>query len=179
MQLMMLLARGVDAINEWIGKWVSWLALGAVLVSATNALSRYTFSASSNAWLELQWYMFSAMFLLAAGYTLKHNDHVRLDVLFTRWSPRTQAWIDIFGTVVFLLPICGLILYFGWSFFTVSYGQNEQSADPGGLARWPVKALVPLGFALLILQAVAELIKRFACLSGAGPDPLLRKERVR
>jgi TRAP-type mannitol/chloroaromatic compound transport system permease small subunit len=179
MGLLLGLARGIDAINEYIGRWVSWLALAAVLVSAANALSRYTFSASSNAWLELQWYMFSAMFLLAAGYTLKHNDHVRLDVLFARWSPRTQAWVDIFGTLFFLLPVCCVILYYAWPFFMTSWGQNEQSADPGGLVRYPIKFLVPLGFALIILQAIAELVKRFAFLSGRGPDPLLRKERVR
>jgi TRAP-type mannitol/chloroaromatic compound transport system permease small subunit len=173
------IVRFIDALNEFVGKWVKWLALGAVLVSAGNALSRYTFSLSSNAWLELQWYMFSALFLLAAGYALKHNDHVRLDVLFTRYTPRTQAWVDIFGTIFFLLPLCLLILWHGWPFFYETWLSGERSGDSGGLIRWPVKLFLPLGFALLVLQAFAELIKRFAFLQGLIPNPLLIKEKVR
>ena len=171
--------RVIDSLNDRVGSIVKWLALAAVVVSAGNALSRYTFSLSSNGWLELQWYMFSALFLLSAGYTLRNNDHVRLDVLFTRYSPHTQAWIDIFGTLVFLLPLSLLILWHGWPFFYETWRSGEQSADSGGLIRWPVKLFLPLGFALLILQAIAELIKRVAFLRGLIDDPQIRKEKVR
>jgi TRAP-type mannitol/chloroaromatic compound transport system permease small subunit len=179
MQFLLSLAACIDALNERIGRWVSWLALAAVLISAGNALIRYTFHMSSNAWLEIQWYLFSAFFLLAAGYTHKHNHHVRLDVLFTRVSPRARAWIDIFGTLLFLLPVCTLIGWLAWPMFMDAWVSNEQSPDAGGLVRWPVKLLIPFGFLLLILQGLAELIKRVAYLRGWIPDPLAPQEHVR
>ncbi len=149
-----------------IGRLTLWLVLIATLVSAGNATIRYLFHESSNAWLEIQWYMFSAMFLLASGYTLKHDGHVRVDVLFVNFSPRTKAWVDVFGTIVFLLPAALIILYMSWPFFWNSWIIGERSADAGGLLRWPIKLLVPVGFVLLTAQAVAELIKRLAYLGG-------------
>lgn len=179
MQFLLPLAALIDAVNERIGRWVSWLALAAILVCAGNALMRYAFRMTSNAWLEIQWYLFSAFFLLAAGYTLKHNNHVRLDVLFTRLTPRTRAWIDIFGTLFFLLPVCVLIGWLAWPMFMDAWVSNERSPDAGGLVRWPVKLLISLGFFLLILQGFAELIKRIAYLCGLVADPLTSHEHMR
>jgi len=166
-------------VNERIGRFFAWFLLAAVLVSAGNALVRYSLNTSSNAWLEIQWYMFSAAFLLCAAYTLIHNGHVRLDVLFGRWAPRTQAWIDLFGLAFFLLPFTLLITRLSWPMFVESWRIGEISSDPGGLARWPVKILIPVGFALLSLQGVSELVKRIAFLKGRIGDPLERRERVR
>ena len=179
MQFLLPLAACIDALNERIGRWVSWLALAAILISAGNALMRYSFRITSNAWLEIQWYLFSAFFLLAAGYALKHNDHVRLDVLFTRVSPRTRAWIDILGTLLFLWPACTLIGWLAWPMFIDAWFSNEQSPDAGGLPRWPVKLLISLGFFLLILQGLAELIKRIAYLRGLIADPLTPLQHLR
>ncbi|HSQ02834.1 MAG TPA: TRAP transporter small permease subunit, partial [Burkholderiales bacterium] len=148
-----------------------WLVLVAVLVSAGNAIMRYTFNMSSNAWLEIQWYLFSAIFLLAAGYTLKHNAHVRIDVIAGRLSPRGHAAIDIFGGLLFLMPMALIILYLSWPMVVDSYTTQELSSDAGGLLRWPVKVLIPVGFALLTLQGVSEIIKRIAFLRGLIPDP--------
>jgi len=159
-------ARLIDYVNERVGRAVAWLVLVAVLVSAGNALMRYAFSMSSNAWLEIQWYLFSAIFLLAAGWTLKRNAHVRIDVIAARLSPRAQAWLDILGGLFFLLPMAVLILYLSWPMFMQSYLGHEVSSDAGGLVRWPVKLLIPLGFGLLVLQGVSEIIKRVAFLSG-------------
>jgi TRAP-type mannitol/chloroaromatic compound transport system permease small subunit len=161
------LARAVDTLNERIGRAVLWFVLAATLISAGNALARYGLNLSSNAWLEIQWYLFGAIFLLAAGYTLKHNGHVRIDVLYGRWAPRTQAWIDLVGSVVALLPLCGLMVWFSWPGFLESWRLGETSPDAGGLVRWPVRLLIPLGFALLGLQGIAEAIKRIAVLRGA------------
>jgi TRAP-type mannitol/chloroaromatic compound transport system permease small subunit len=161
----------IDALNERAGRIVAWLVLAAVLVSAGNASVRYAFNLSSNAWLEIQWYLFSAVFLLGAGYALRRNAHVRVDVLAGRLSPRGQAWIDIFGGLVFLLPMALMIGYLSWPVFWQSFIGSEVSSDAGGLIRWPVKLLIPAGFALLSLQACAEIIKRVAFLMGAGPDP--------
>ncbi len=170
MRLMRACSRFIDALNERLGRAVAWLVLLAVLVSAGNALMRYTFNLSSNAWLELQWYLLSGIFLLAAGYTLRHHAHVRIDILYARWSPRTRAWIDILGTVFFLMPMALLILYFSWPMFMQSYIGHEVSSDAGGLVRWPVKILIPAGFALLVLQGLSEIVKRAAFLSGT-PHP--------
>jgi TRAP-type mannitol/chloroaromatic compound transport system permease small subunit len=173
------LARVIDALNERIGRFFAWFLLAAVLISAGNALVRYSLNTSSNAWLEIQWYLFSAAFLLCAAYTLLHNGHVRLDVLFGRWPPRTQAWIDIFGIVLFLLPFTILITRLSWPMFLESWRIHEVSSDPGGLVRWPAKLLIPVGFALLTLQGLAELVKRIAFLQGRIGDPLERREKVR
>jgi TRAP-type mannitol/chloroaromatic compound transport system permease small subunit len=173
------LSRAIDALNERLGRAFAWFLLAAVLVSAGNALVRYSLNKSSNAWLEIQWYLFSAAFLLCASYTLIHNGHVRLDVLFGRHSPRTQAWIDIFGIVLFLLPFTVLITRLSWPMFVESWRIGEISSDPDGLVRWPVKLLIPVGFALLTLQGVSELVKRIAFLQGRIRDPLERHAKVR
>jgi TRAP-type mannitol/chloroaromatic compound transport system permease small subunit len=165
------LSRAIDWLNERIGRLVYWGVLIAVLVSAGNAVVRYTLDTSSNAWLEVQWYLFSAVFLLCAGYTLLHNEHVRIDVVATHLSRRTQLWIDLLGTACFLLPMAVVIGWLSWPLVADSYVRHEMSGDAGGLIRWPVKLLIPVGFALLALQGVSELVKRIAWLSGAAPDP--------
>jgi TRAP-type mannitol/chloroaromatic compound transport system permease small subunit len=165
------IARAIDAVNERIGRAVLWLVLAVTLISAANALMRYGFGMSSNAWLEIQWYLFGAIFLLAAGYTLKHNGHVRVDVLYGRWPPRVRAWIDLLGAALFLLPLCVLMVWLSWHGFIESFQRGELSSDAGGLIRWPVRLLIPLGFALLGLQGVSELIKRVAFLRGQGELP--------
>lgn len=166
MKFFLKLAAGIDALNEVVGRALIWLVLVAVLISAGNALSRYGFNLSSNAWLEIQWYLFSAMFLLGAGYTLKHNGHVRIDVLYGRFSKRTQAWVDLVGGVFFLLPMAGIIGWLSWTGFAEAYAIGEMSPDSGGLLRWPVRLVIPLGFLLLLLQGVSEIIKRVAFLRG-------------
>jgi TRAP-type mannitol/chloroaromatic compound transport system permease small subunit len=170
--LLLALSRAIDALNRRVGHAVYWLILAAVLVSAANAVSRYLFDASSNGWLELQWYLFSAVFLLAAGYTLLHNEHVRIDVIFGHLPPRLRAWIDLIGGVFFLLPMAIIIMALSWPVFVDSYRLHEYSSDAGGLLRWPVKLLIPVGFLLLALQGVSEIVKRIAFLLGRIPDPL-------
>lgn len=166
-----MVSRAIDALNARVGQWASWLVLVAVLVSAGNALVRYLFDTSSNAWLEAQWYLFAAVFLLCAGYTLLRGEHVRIDIVASRFSPRAQAWIELFGTLVFLMPMALLILRDAWPMLVTSFQQHEVSADAGGLLRWPAKALIPLGFLLLVLQGISEAIKRIAFLAGAVPEP--------
>lgn len=168
MNALLTLSGLIDAVNERIGRTVMWLVLAAVLVSSANALSRYGLNMSSNAWLEIQWYLFAAIFLLGAGYTLKHNGHVRIDVLYGRFGPRTRAWIDLAGGLLFLLPMALIIAWLGWAGFAESWSIGEMSPDAGGLSRWPVKLLIPVGFALLALQGVSECIKRMAFLAGCG-----------
>ena len=165
-------SRAIDALNRAVGHTVYWLILAAVLVSAGNAVVRYLFNLSSNAWLELQWYLFSAVFLLAAGYALLHNEHVRIDVIFSHLPPRLRAWIDLIGGIFFLLPMAIIIMALSWPIVLDSYRLNEYSSDAGGLLRWPVKLLIPAGFLLLTLQGVSEIIKRIAFLTGHIPDPL-------
>jgi TRAP-type mannitol/chloroaromatic compound transport system permease small subunit len=162
MQSLLFLSRLIDGLNERIGRAVCWLIPAAVLISAGNAVMRYAFNISSNAWLEIQWYLFAAVFLLAAGYTLRHNAHIRIDILAGRLSPRAQAWIDIVGTVLFLLPLAGIVLWLSWPVFINAYVSNEVSNDAGGLILWPVRLLIPAGFALLALQGISELIKKIA-----------------
>lgn len=171
MKALLAFSRAVDRLNEAIGKLVYWLVLAAVLISAANAVSRYLLNLTSNGWLEMQWYLFAAIFLLCSGYTLLHNEHIRIDVLAGRFSRRTQVWIDIFGTIFFMLPMTLFIMWLSWPMFVESYRVHEVSADPGGLVRWPVKLLIPVGFFLLSLQGVSELIKRVAFLMGLIPDP--------
>ena len=161
----------IDALTERVGRAARWLILLTVLISAGNALARYAFNASSNAWLEVQWYLFAAVFLLCAGYALKHNQHVRIDVVAGRLSRRAQAWIEVFGTLLFLLPMATLILWLSWPVFMASWKSGEVSSNANGLVLWPARALVPAGFALLVLQGLAELIKRTAFLLGLTPDP--------
>lgn len=159
-------ARLMDNVSERVGKLVSWLILFAVLISATNAIVRKAFDVGSNAFLELQWYLFAAVFLLGSAWTLKRNEHIRIDVVVGRFSARAHAWIDIFGTLFFLLPLCAVILWNGTPFFLESLRSGEMSSNAGGLIIWPAKMLIPLGFFLLTLQALAELIKRIAYLNG-------------
>jgi len=172
--LLLRLSRAIDWLNERVGRLVYWLILAAVLVSAGNAMMRYTFDISSNAWLELQWYLFSAVFLLAAGYTLLHNEHVRIDVVTGRLSPQARALVDLLGSLFFLLPMAIVIMVLAWPVFVESWARNEISSDAGGLLRWPVKLLIPAGFLLLVLQGLSEIIKRVAFLLGRIPDPVER-----
>jgi TRAP-type mannitol/chloroaromatic compound transport system permease small subunit len=159
-------ARLIDRISQLGGICASCLVLLACLVSAGNAISRYTISASSNAWLEVQWYMFAGMVLLGAAETLRRNEHVRVDLIYGSVSHRVREWIDLLGAVVFLMPMCLVMIYFTWPLFVESWISNEASNNAGGLLRWPVKLLLPLGFALLALQGVSEIIKRAAALRG-------------
>jgi len=174
MKNLLTISRAIDAINERIGRAVIWLVLAMVLISTANALSRYLFNISSNAWLELQWYLFAAVFLLCAGYTLLHNEHIRIDVVSSHLSPRARLWIDVVGTVLFLLPVAVFIVWLSWPVFVNAWVSNEMSGNAGGLVRWPARLLVPAGFLLLSLQGVAELIKRIAALMGLAPDPITR-----
>ena len=171
MSSLLSLSRLIDRLSERIGHTFYWLVLAAVLISAANAVVRKTFNVSSNAFLEIQWYLFSAIFLLLAGYTLLRNDHVRIDVITSRLSKRAQTWIDIIGTVFFLFPMAMLIMWLSWPLFIESYTRHEISGDAGGLLRWPVRLLVPVGFFLLSLQGVSEVIKRIAFLRGLIPEP--------
>ena len=171
MNALLALSRLVDRVTERIGHWIYWLVLAAVLISAANAVVRKAFNFSSNSFLEIQWYLFSAIFLFLAGYTLKNNEHVRIDIITGRFSARTRAMIDIFGTLFFLLPMAFLIMWLSWPVFVDAYVRNEVSTNAGGLIIWPARLLVPVGFFLLIVQALSELIKRIAFLEGLIPDP--------
>lgn len=166
MHALLSISRGIDTLNEKIGKAAAWLILIAVLVSTVNALIRYTFSMSSNAWLELQWYLFAGTFLLCAPWTLKSNEHIRIDVVTGRYSPRVHAWIDIIGGLAFLIPLCIVVLWSAIPFAVDSLVTSEMSSNSGGLIVWPAKMLIPVAFFLLLLQGVSEVIKRFAFLNG-------------
>lgn len=165
------LSRAIDRLNEFIGKWVSWLILAAILVSAGNAVIRKIFNASSNAWLELQWYLFGAAFLLAAAYTLKQNEHIRIDVVYGLFSRRVQHWIDLFGHVFFLMPFATLMVYYLVPYVSRSFRNGEMSTNSGGLIIWPAKALLLAGFFLLALQGISEIIKKIAIMRGHMDDP--------
>ena len=178
MKLLLAVSRAIDALNQRVGRLVLWLVLVMVLVSSGNAVSRYAFNLSSNAWLELQWYLFAAVFLLCSGYTLLHNEHIRIDVVSSRLSRRTQVWIDIFGTLFFLFPLSITILCLSWPIFVNAWVSGEISSNAGGLIRWPARLLVPMGFFLLTLQGVSELIKRIAFLKGLIPDPVEKHASV-
>lgn len=160
----------IDALNLRIGSWVKWLILAAVLISAGNAIIRKVFNTSSNAWLELQWYLFGAVFMLGAAYTFLKNEHIRIDVVTGNFSKRVRDWIDVFGHVLFLLPFAWIMIYYGWPFFWRSFAIGESSMNAGGLIVWPAKILVPLGFILLFAQGISELIKRVAILRGELED---------
>jgi TRAP-type mannitol/chloroaromatic compound transport system permease small subunit len=168
-------SNGIDWLNAQIGKWVIWLILASTVIAGVNAVVRKVFNVSSNAYLEVQWYLFAAAFLLAAGYTLLHGEHVKIDVIYTRFSKRNQIWIDVFGFVFFLIPVCIAILYYGTPFFLQGYRSGEMSSNAGGLIRWPVYILIPIGFSLLLAQGLSELIKRLAYLKGLIEDPTLKK----
>jgi TRAP-type mannitol/chloroaromatic compound transport system permease small subunit len=176
MKLLLIFSRAIDALNENVGKLTYWLILAAVLISTANAVVRYSLNMSSNAWLEIQWYLFSAVFLFCAGYTLLHNQHVRIDVISGRLSRRAQTWIDIFGTIFFLLPMAIAIMWLSWPVFLDAYRSNEVSTNAGGLTVWPARLMLPVGFFLLVLQGLSELIKRVAFLRGLIPDPAEKDE---
>jgi len=165
-------SRVVDALNQRFGLLAEWLVLLSCLISAGNAFSRYAFGISSNAWLEIQWYMFAAVVLLGASYTLQRNEHVRVDIVYANVSTRRQIGIDIFGFILFMLPATAIMTYLSWPIFHNSWALGEISANAGGLVRWPVKIFLPLGFALLTLQGVSELIKRIAMRNGHMPANL-------
>jgi TRAP-type mannitol/chloroaromatic compound transport system permease small subunit len=171
MKWLLALSRAIDGLNERVGKLSYWLILVAVLISSGNAVVRYSLNMSSNAWLEIQWYLFSAVFLFCAGYTLLHNQHVRIDIVSGLFSRRTQTWIEVLGTVFFLLPMAITILWLSWPVFLDAYRSNEVSTNAGGLTVWPARLMLPIGFLLLVLQGVSELIKRIAFLRGLIPDP--------
>ena len=172
MKSLLALSAWIDRMSERIGHAIYWLVLVAVVISATNAVVRKAFNWSSNSLLEIQWYLFSMIFLFLAGYTLKHNEHVRIDIITGRMSARTRAMIDIFGTLFFLMPMAITIMYLSWPVFVMAFERNEVSTNAGGLVLWPARLMVPIGFLFLILQGLSELIKRFAFLQGLIPDPL-------
>lgn len=167
-------SQGVDWLNAQVGKWVIWLIFASTLISGVNAVVRKAFNMSSNAYLEIQWYLFAAAFLLAAGYTLLHGEHVKIDVISSKLSKRKQIWIDIIGFTLFLTPVCLVILYYGVPFFLQGFRSGEMSSNAGGLVRWPVYLMMPVGFALLLLQGLSELVKRIAFLRGLIPDPTVK-----
>ena len=176
MQNLLRVAGWIDALNEWIGKSAAWLGLVAVLVCTGNAVARYALNIGSNAWLELQWYLNAAVFLLIAGYALKRNEHVRIDVIIGRLPERTQAWIDLLGGLFMLLPVTVIIAWYSWPSLVNSWHIDEYSSDPGGLIRWPVRILIPVAFTLLALQGVSEVIKRVAFLKGLLPFSSFEKK---
>jgi TRAP-type mannitol/chloroaromatic compound transport system permease small subunit len=165
------LSRAIDRFNEFIGKWVGWLILLSILISAGNAIIRKVLNTSSNAWLEAQWYLFGAAFLLAAAYTLKQNEHIRIDVVYGMFSRRVQHWIDLFGHVFFLMPFVLLMIYYFVPYFLLSYRTGEVSTNAGGLIIWPAKSLLLIGFTLLGLQGISEIIKKIAIMRGDMEDP--------
>jgi len=174
MRALLKFSNAVDWLNAQVGKYVIWLIFAATAISAVNAIVRKVFDASSNAYLEAQWYLFAWSFLAAAGYTLLHREHVRIDVLNSRLSKRAQVWIDIIGFAFFLTPLCIVVLYLSTPLAIQMYQTGEMSGNSGGLVRWPVWAALPFGFTLLMLQGWSELIKRIAFLRGQGPDPMGR-----
>ena len=177
MNALLKLSGAIDRINEFVGKWVAWLILAAVVLSATNAVIRKVFNASSNAFLEIQWYFFAAVFLLCAGYTMLRNEHVKIDVILHMYSKRKQIWVDIIGIIFFLFPFVVAVVVLSWPLFVDAFKTGEMSQNAGGLVRWPVFMLVPIGFTLLGIQGVSELIKRFAFLKGMIEDPTRKKQQ--
>lgn len=176
MPLLLRFSRGIDRVNDTIYAAIRWLTLAMIVVGALNAVARYLtrytgVALSSNAWFDLQWYMFSLIFLLGAAYGLNHDVHVRVDVMYSRATPRTRAWIDIAGTLLFIIPFCLMMLVTSWPAVRNSWAVREASPDPGGLARYPIKTLLLVCFTLLLLQALSQIIKRGAQLAGALPLP--------
>ena len=166
MKALLVLSKLIDAMNKKIAFVAEWLVLLSCLISAGNAFSRYAFNISSNAWLEIQWYMFGGVVMLGAAYTLNKNEHVRVDIVYANVSTRRQIGIDIFGFILFMLPATLIMAYLSWPVFYNAWHMGEVSSNAGGLVRWPVKILLPLGFALLTLQGFSELIKRIAMVTG-------------
>lgn len=177
MSALLQLSKLIDRLNEFVGRNVAWLVLAAVLISAINAAVRKAFNTSSNAFLEIQWYLFAAVFLLAAGYTLLRQEHVKIDVILHRFAKRTQIKVEIFGLVAFLFPFVVTVIWLVWPLVTKAYVSGEMSSNAGGLIRWPVYALIPAGFVLLGLQGLSELIKRVGFLKGLCEDPTKKKQQ--
>lgn len=172
MRGLLALSRGIDRITTFIGQQVSWLILAAILISVVNAISRKFFGWSSNLWLEMQWYLFGGAFMGAAAYTLLKNEHIRIDLIYARWSRRTQNWIDLLGHLFFLMPFVALTIYFLWPWFFSSWRTGEGSSSAGGLPLWPARLIILTGFILLFLQGISEIIKRGAIMAGVIPDPV-------
>ncbi len=176
MSFLLSLSRFIDELNEKIGHGVSWALLAAVLICSGNAVVRYLFNMSSNGWLEIQWYLFGAIFLLATSYTLRRNEHVRIDVIVGHFSKRTQVWIDLIGFILFLMPATLLILYYAVPYAWISLQNQEMSSNAGGLIVWPAKLMIPVGFVLLALQGISEIIKRIGYLQGKVPASAFEKQ---
>ena len=172
MSLLLKLSRLIDALTNLIGKLAMWMILATTLISAGNAIVRKVFDTSSNAFLEIQWYLFAAVFMLGSGYAFLRNAHVRIDFISSKFSARGRNWVDVIGIIVFVFPLCYMMATLGWPLFVNAYESGEMSSNAGGLIRWPIYALIPFGFALLFVQSISELIKRVAFLTGNGPDPL-------
>lgn len=172
MTALLSLSRLIDKISTGVGKFTMWLILATTLISAGNAIMRKMFNVSSNGLLEIQWYLFAAVFMLGASYGFLKNSHVRIDFISSKLSERARNWVDVVGILVVLIPFCLIIISLGWPFFLNGFTSGEMSQNAGGLIRWPAYALIPAGFALLLMQAVSELIKRIAFLTGKGPDVL-------
>lgn len=173
MRVLLAISRVIDAVNTRIGRWMSWLILLAVIVSSVNAVVRKLFDTSSNAWLELQWVLFGIVFLLCSPWTLRANEHIRIDIINNLMPKRVRDWIDVIGHVFFLLPLTVVMIVTSAPFFLRSYDINEQSMNAGGLPQWPSKGIILLGFVLLFFQAISELVKRVAVMQGRIPDPYL------
>ena len=178
MNALLKLSRQIDALNERIGQAALWLVLVVVLISAANAIMRYVFNYSSNAFLEIQWYLFGLIFLSCSGYTLLRNEHVRIDLISGKLSKRGQTWIDIIGILFFLMPMAIAIMILSWPVFIHALESNEMSNSAGGLIVWPARFIVPAGFFLLILQAISELIKRIGFLKGLCADPTEKRNAL-
>lgn len=171
MRILLAISSGIDWLTEWIGRSVAWLIFAAVLVSATNAVVRKAFNMSSNAWLELQWYLFGAAFMLAASYTLKHNEHIRIDIFYSSRTRRTQHWIDLLGHIFFLMPVVLLLAWMTVPYALQAWRSGQISTNAGGLIIWPARAFLAAGFILLCFQGVSEIIKKIAVMRGLIPDP--------
>jgi TRAP-type mannitol/chloroaromatic compound transport system permease small subunit len=178
MSFLLNISRGIDRLNQSVGLITTWLILIVTVISAGNAIVRKAFNVSSNGLLEIQWYLFAGVFLLGAGYGFLKNSHVRIDFVSGMLSARTRNWIDVGGILLALFPFCFLCIYLSWPLFVQAYNTGEMSSNAGGLIRWPVYAMVPLGFGLLMLQGVSELIKRLSFLTGSGEDPLSSEDTM-
>jgi TRAP-type mannitol/chloroaromatic compound transport system permease small subunit len=171
LQALLKLSRGIDTFMTWIGRWISWLILIAVIISSVNATVRKIFDVSSNSYLELQWVLFSVVFLMCSPWTLLNNEHIKIDIINHLFPLKVRSWIDMIGHVFFLVPLCVILIWTSIPFFLVSYQQNEQSFNANGLPQWPAKSLIMIGMALLLVQAISEIIKRAAIMKGLLPDP--------
>lgn len=176
MKALIKIANAIDGLNRWVGRWVIWLIFAATAISGFNAVVRKVFNTSSNAFLEVQWYLFAAAFLLAAGHTLLEKEHVKVDVIYSRLSQKVRVWVDFLGFSLFLMPMCAVVLYYSVPAVWLAWTSGEMSPNAGGLIRWPAYILLPLGFVLLMLQGVSEWIKRLAFLCGIGNDPTLKEQ---